>query len=205
MSELPLDQPKEKLPRGPAISASDQNDNPTSATSSRHPGDVSVAAPRSPALLEKCGLVKPLTARASGCTVSPIDCASPDCRGAAAGTPLGRGPDLNRRVRHADIGFPARRAHRRGFSSSSRGPQPFGTDASGRREPYRWALRHFKHIGTGAFGAISSAEQYFLMGSLFDDGTPERTDEASRRIAARSKKILTWSPRDQPRHHSLFP
>jgi tetratricopeptide (TPR) repeat protein len=33
-------------------------------------------------------------------------------------------------------------------------------------------------VGTGAFGAISSAEQYFLMGSLLDDGTPERTDEA---------------------------
>lgn len=33
-------------------------------------------------------------------------------------------------------------------------------------------------IGTGAFGVISSAEQYFLMGSLLDDGTPDRTDEA---------------------------
>jgi len=33
-------------------------------------------------------------------------------------------------------------------------------------------------IGTGVFGVISSAEQYFLMGSLLDDGTPERTDEA---------------------------
>jgi tetratricopeptide (TPR) repeat protein len=33
-------------------------------------------------------------------------------------------------------------------------------------------------IGTGAFGAITSAEQYFLMGSLLDDGTPDRVDEA---------------------------
>lgn len=33
-------------------------------------------------------------------------------------------------------------------------------------------------IGTGAFGAISAAEQFFLMGSTLDDGTPERTDEA---------------------------
>ena len=33
-------------------------------------------------------------------------------------------------------------------------------------------------IGTGAFGAISAAEQYFLMGSLLDDGTPDRIDEA---------------------------
>jgi tetratricopeptide (TPR) repeat protein len=33
-------------------------------------------------------------------------------------------------------------------------------------------------IGTGAFGVISSAEQYFLMGSLLDDGTPGRVDEA---------------------------
>jgi tetratricopeptide (TPR) repeat protein len=33
-------------------------------------------------------------------------------------------------------------------------------------------------VGTGAFGAISTAEQYFLMGSLLDDGTPERAEEA---------------------------
>ena len=33
-------------------------------------------------------------------------------------------------------------------------------------------------VGTGAFGAISTAEQYFLMGSLLDDGTPERIEEA---------------------------
>ena len=33
-------------------------------------------------------------------------------------------------------------------------------------------------VGTGVFGVISSAEQYFLMGSLLDDGTPDRTDEA---------------------------
>jgi len=33
-------------------------------------------------------------------------------------------------------------------------------------------------IGTGVFGAISTAEQYFLMGSLLDDGTPERIEEA---------------------------
>lgn len=33
-------------------------------------------------------------------------------------------------------------------------------------------------VGTGAFGAISRAEQHFLMGSLLDDGTPEQIDEA---------------------------
>ena len=33
-------------------------------------------------------------------------------------------------------------------------------------------------IGTGVFGVISAAEQYFLMGSLLDDGTPDRVDEA---------------------------
>jgi tetratricopeptide (TPR) repeat protein len=33
-------------------------------------------------------------------------------------------------------------------------------------------------IGTGAFGAITAAEQYFLMGSLLDDGTPDRVEEA---------------------------
>jgi tetratricopeptide (TPR) repeat protein len=35
-------------------------------------------------------------------------------------------------------------------------------------------------VGTGVYGALSSAEQYFLMGSLLDDGTPERLDEAVR-------------------------
>lgn len=33
-------------------------------------------------------------------------------------------------------------------------------------------------VATGAFGAISSAEQYFLMGSLLDDGTPDHVEEA---------------------------
>jgi tetratricopeptide (TPR) repeat protein len=33
-------------------------------------------------------------------------------------------------------------------------------------------------IGTGVFGPLSAAEQYFLMGSLLDDGTPERVEEA---------------------------
>ncbi len=33
-------------------------------------------------------------------------------------------------------------------------------------------------IGTGVFGPLSAAEQYFLMGSLLDDGTPERMEEA---------------------------
>jgi tetratricopeptide (TPR) repeat protein len=33
-------------------------------------------------------------------------------------------------------------------------------------------------IGTGVFGAISAAEQYFLMGSSLDDGTPDRVEEA---------------------------
>ena len=32
--------------------------------------------------------------------------------------------------------------------------------------------------GPGGVRALSSAEQYFLMGSLLDDGTPERVDEA---------------------------
>jgi len=32
--------------------------------------------------------------------------------------------------------------------------------------------------GTGGVRELSSAEQYFLMGSLLDDGTPERVDEA---------------------------
>ena len=35
-------------------------------------------------------------------------------------------------------------------------------------------------VGTGVYGALSSAEQYFLMGSLLDDGTPDRVDEAVR-------------------------
>ena len=56
-------------------------------------------------------------------------------------------------------------------------------------EPLAPGTRHPRHhplgtsgtpgtIGTGVFGAISSAEQYFLMGSLLDDGTPERVEEA---------------------------
>ena len=34
--------------------------------------------------------------------------------------------------------------------------------------------------GTSTVRSLSSAEQYFLMGSLLDDGTPERTEEATK-------------------------
>jgi tetratricopeptide (TPR) repeat protein len=60
-----------------------------------------------------------------------------------------------------------------------RGPQPLHTAAPGTQGSIPLGTPGtLSTIGTGVFGAISSAEQYFLMGSLLDDGTPERIDEA---------------------------
>ena len=60
-----------------------------------------------------------------------------------------------------------------------RAPQAFGADASETQGSIPLGTPGTSStVGTGAFGAISAAEQYFLMGSLLDDGTAERTDEA---------------------------
>lgn len=60
-----------------------------------------------------------------------------------------------------------------------RAPEPFGTEVPGTQGTIPLGTPGtLSTIGTGAFGAISLAEQYFLMGSLLDDGTPERIEEA---------------------------
>lgn len=65
------------------------------------------------------------------------------------------------------------------FELKPRSTPPLGTQAPGTQGTIPLGTPGtLGTIGTGAFGAISSAEQYFLMGSLLDDGTPERTEEA---------------------------
>lgn len=60
-----------------------------------------------------------------------------------------------------------------------RSPQPLGTAEPGTQGTIPLGTPGTTGtIGTGVFGPISSAEQFFLMGSLLDDGTPERTEEA---------------------------
>jgi tetratricopeptide (TPR) repeat protein len=60
-----------------------------------------------------------------------------------------------------------------------RNPAAFGAEGSGTQGAIPLGTPGtLGTIGTGVFGAISSAEQYFLMGSLLDDGTPERAEEA---------------------------
>jgi tetratricopeptide (TPR) repeat protein len=65
------------------------------------------------------------------------------------------------------------------FELKPRGPNHLATAAPGTQGTIPLGTPGtLSTIGTGAFGAISSAEQYFLMGSLLDDGTPDRVDEA---------------------------
>jgi tetratricopeptide (TPR) repeat protein len=58
-----------------------------------------------------------------------------------------------------------------------RAPEPFGNGNPQGAIPLG-TPGTLSTVATGAFGAISQAEQYFLMGSLLDDGTPERVEEA---------------------------
>ena len=59
----------------------------------------------------------------------------------------------------------------------SRSPEPYAADGTQGTIPLD-TPGTLSTVATGAFGAISQAEQYFLMGSLLDDGTPERVEEA---------------------------
>jgi tetratricopeptide (TPR) repeat protein len=185
MSDSPLDPPKEELRRGQAIVVtSDQNDKTTQRHSHR---DILAMYPslRLDHLryLEKCGLLKPVhvagTERFFGFTdLTALRQLAGELQ---QGTPFRAAVRTLQSSRHGQLTFDFRLdAHpARILELKPRAPQPFGADPSGTQGAIPLGTPGtLSTIGTGAFGAISSAEQYFLMGSLLDDGTPERTDEA---------------------------
>ena len=132
--------------------------------------------------LEKCGLVKPLDAaneRLYGfADLTALRQIAGDLQ---QGTPFRAVVRALQSSRTGQLTFDFRLdAHpARILELKPRAPEPFATDSSQGTIPLG-TPGTLSTIGTGAFGAISLAEQYFLMGSLLDDGTPERIEEAVR-------------------------
>ena len=125
--------------------------------------------------LEKCGLVKPLNAASERLYGFADLTALRQIAGELQqGTPFRAVVRTLQSSRTGQLTFDFRLdAHpARILELKPRAPQPFGTDASGTQGAIPLGTPGtLSTIGTGAFGAISSAEQYFLMGSLLDDGT----------------------------------
>ena len=184
MSELPLDPPKHS-PRSQAIAVtSDQTDKTTQRYRHR---DILAMYPslRLDHLryLEKCGLLKPVHVAGNERFFGFTDLTA--LRQLAGelqqGTPFRAVVRTLQSSRAGQLTFDFRLDAQpaRILELKPRAPQPFGTDGSGAQGAIPLGTPGtLSTIGTGAFGAISSAEQYFLMGSLLDDGTLERTDEA---------------------------
>src|ERR671913_1889143 len=192
MPELPLDPPKDRPPRGPSAIVATETERTTavdSAQAKQHYGRRDIQA-MYPALrldhlryLEKCGLIKPVVKNDTDSFFGFADLTA--LRQIAGelqqGAPFRAVVRTLQSSRTGQLTFDFRLdAHpARILELKPRAPQAFGADPSGTQGAIPLGTPGtLSTIGTGAFGAISSAEQYFLMGSLLDDGTPERTDEA---------------------------
>ena len=182
MPELPFDPPKEAPRRGPAAVAAPNTTRDAALYPSRHPRDVSLAAARSPALSREVRAGEAGQSPAtSGFSASPTSRRSgrlpASCSRARRSAPSSA--DLqSSRAGQLTFDFRLDAQPARIIELKPRTPEPFGTEAPAPRAPSLGTPGTLGTIGTGVFGAISSAEQYFLMGSLLDDGTPERMDEA---------------------------
>jgi tetratricopeptide (TPR) repeat protein len=167
MPDLPFDPPNERPPRGPA----------TVATADRqHYSHRDILAmypslrPDHLRYLEKCGLIKPLfTTNTERCYGFGDLTALRQLAGE-----LQQGAAFRAVVRHLQ----ASRTGQLAFDFRLEA-QPARIIELKPRPPENPALGTSGTPGTlGTLGALSEAEQYFLMGSLLDDGTPERIEEA---------------------------
>ena len=184
MPDLPFDPPKDAPRRDPAVvAASEHRARGAALQPSRHPRDVSVASDRPPPLSREVRAREaaqlPRNERLYG--FADLTVLRQIAGELQQGTPFRAVVRTLQSSRTGQLTFDFRLdAHpARIIELKPRTPEPFG-DADA-RHPGHHPLRHPRHpstIGTGVFGAISSAEQYFLMGSLLDDGTPERVEEA---------------------------
>ncbi len=179
MPDLPLDPPKERPPRGPTTVVAAENERTTafdSAQAKQHYSRRDILA-MYPALrldhlryLEKCGLLQPVVKQDHESFFGFTDLTA--LRQIAG--ELQQGAPFRAVVRNLqasrtgqltfDFRLDAQPA--RIIELKPRvtfGTLPFGTDGT--------------NDGPG-LGELSEAEQYFLMGSLLDDGTPERIEEA---------------------------
>ena len=183
MPDLPFDPPKDAPRRDPAAVAASEHERAAQRYSHR---DI-LAMYQSLRLdhlryLEKCGLVKPLNSgneRLYG--FSDLTVLRQIAGELQQGSPFRAVVRTLQSLRTGQLTFDFRLdAHpARIIELKPRAPEPFGTQAPGTQGTIPLGtLGTPGTIGTGVFGAISSAEQYFLMGSLLDDGTPERVEEA---------------------------
>jgi len=182
MPDSPLDPPKERPPRGPAAIVATENDRTTpfdSAQGRQHYGRRDILA-MYPALrldhlryLEKCGLIKPIIKNGNDSFFGFADLTA--LRQIAG--ELQQGAPFRAVVRNlqasrtGQLTFdfrldaqPARILELKPKSSAGNGTLPLGLSGT--------------NGALGTVGELSEAEQYFLMGSLLDDGSPERIEEA---------------------------
>ena len=183
MPDLPFDPPKDAPRREPAVASASEHERHARRYSHR---DIVAMYPalRLDHLryLEKCGLVKPVivdTERLYG--FADLTALRQIAGELQQGTPFRAVVRTLQSSREGQLAFDFRLdAHpARIIELKPRKPEPLGTSEPGTQGAIPiGTLGTPGTIGTGVFGPISSAEQYFLMGSLLDDGTPERVDEA---------------------------
>ena len=171
MPDLPLDPPKERPPRGQAMVVTAENER-----TPQHYGRRDILA-MYPALrldhlryLEKCGLIKPVARNNNESFFGFADLTA-----------------LRQIAGELQQGAPFR-AVVRNLQASRTGQLTFDfrLEAQPARiielKPRTASNQAFGPLGAngtpGTLGELSEAEQYFLMGSLLDDGTPERIDQA---------------------------
>ena len=183
MPDLPFDRPKDAPRRDPAAVAASEYERAAQRYTQR---DIIAMYPslRLDHLryLEKCGLVKPLGAsgeRLYG--FSDLTVLRQIAGELQQGSPFRAVVRTLQSSRTGQLTFdfrldahPARILELKPRNTPPLDSQPSGTQGS---IPLG-TPGTLGTIGTGAFGPLSSAEQYFLMGSLLDDGTPERVAEA---------------------------
>src|SRR4029453_6736992 len=183
MPDLPFDPPKDAPRRDPAAVAASEHERTTQHYSHR---DILAMYPslRLDHLryLEKCGLVKPLNSgneRLYGFADLTVLRQIPG--ELQQGSPFRAVVRTLQSSRTGQLTFDFRLdAHpARIIELKPRTPPPLDAQPSGTQGTIPLGTPGtLGTIGTGAFGPLSEAEQYFLMGSLLDDGTPDRVEEA---------------------------
>ena len=182
MPDLPLDPPKDRPLRGPTTAVTPENERTTpfdSAQGKQHYSRRDILA-MYPALrldhlryLEKCGLIKPVVKHHHESCFGFTDLTAMrqiagELQQGAAFRAVVRNLQASR-TGQLTFDFrldaqPARIIELKPKSAATNGTLPLGLSGT--------------NGALGTVGELSEAEQYFLMGSLLDDGTPERIEEA---------------------------
>jgi len=171
MSDSPLDPPKERPPRGQAMVVTAENER-----APQHYGRRDILA-MYPALrldhlryLEKCGLIKPVSRTNHESFFGFGDLTA---LRQIAGELL-QGAPFRAVVRNLQ----ASRTGQLTFDFRLEAQPARIIELKPRTAPNQTLGTPGTNGTVGTLGELSQAEQYFLMGSLLDDGTPERIEEA---------------------------